>query len=1087
MNRRKLKIFGFVSLIIVSLAGSIASTISWFHEMVELSPDVAGSVQGAYYAGGDGTSGNPFQIHDPIHLYNLAWLQYFGTYNKFNDSGALTSQTYFVVTSDLDMTGWTLPPIGTEDFPFLGKFDGSGHTITGLTSTNEFGSGSGVKTPQKFTGFGDTYHQPEIVGFFGVVGKLPNDSYSYTSVNNQMINCTLDGTKVESRTSKTLIGIAAGYVNATMNGVKIKGAATIDVNGTTASTAVDATNITENLSDYGLVGYSTKTGSGGSYSQKLSKYYNNQKSDGGQGSSSGEGGSISIKDYQKWMFDLGVDSMYNNDYDSHVVVQNFVASSVSYYNTNFNNYVVDDEFELHFSSSYTCDPLADEVYNSTYSDNSYSSVSFYNNLDGHGKVGYFVHSPGRGKKMSLYKIKWSDNSNAPAGGKTVTFVEDDFATAKTVNLSYGTTGSTGNISTIYFNRQSGTSPYYRFYKAASNSGTTSSNYVFSSYHNRFQKPTTSTAVYRLRDGCYIPLKFNNNNTETHSDNTGYITGSTINDINASPKMSGYPFSYLENSLDGGSSFVDDELEILTYDTIHNYGWVAIKDKHNNSDGSYTSINSSLIRTATNSQLKTPEELGLKKYETYESDSSIKESETRPLSRNALRNIMNNSQWAYGIHFDTNYVDVNNLMTIDNAKINSKEPMNSYELPKGAITFSFPNDGYVNFFAGSYSSTSTARMNFFSLYEVDRTNNKINSIKEIVEVYENNSQTSGADKYIYKYDDNTYSDTKTTTKSGNVGKMVFDAGAALRLDNETPTSVTYSDVTQKVKVAPVHHALYYFEIPVNEGEYAMGAVSNAFNGTNASFYTQGAYMIYLDIGANSAESDTLSAYSITTKNTGNAYPIGVDFVPISVTGDGGETIAISIASGEQGSLIIATSTKDRSISVTDTSSIANYAYKSSKCVDSIPNDNQFTCNLSDGPPTPSGGGVRILNIDLRKTNGDSYYIRITDILSDDSGTIDSSTFELNSGSGFVSSTQSAIEDLSAEINLTNLRKLEIAAILSRATGTGEFVTTYNTASCTSTSINVAVTCPTGTAYSIEVKSGYTAVINGTTYTGPYPSS
>ena len=38
-----------------------------------------------------------------------------------NDDGTYT-QFHFVLSADLDMEGWTLPPIGTREYPFIGTF-----------------------------------------------------------------------------------------------------------------------------------------------------------------------------------------------------------------------------------------------------------------------------------------------------------------------------------------------------------------------------------------------------------------------------------------------------------------------------------------------------------------------------------------------------------------------------------------------------------------------------------------------------------------------------------------------------------------------------------------------------------------------------------------------------------------------------------------------------------------------------------------------------------------------------------------------------------------------------------------------------
>jgi len=96
---------------------------------------------------------------------------------------------------------------------------------------------------------------------------------------------------------------------------------------------------------------------------------------------------------------------------------------------------------------------------------------------------------------------------------------------------------------------------------------------------------------------------------------------------------------------------------------------------------------------------------------------------------------------------------------------------------------------------------------------------------------------------------------------------------------------------------VDSALYYFEIPVNSGEYALGSCSVG----------DGAYLLYLDIGASTAN---YKAVTITELITGAGkslvYPLGVDFVDLTETtafgaaeGLGGLTAAIIVPAQSTG--------------------------------------------------------------------------------------------------------------------------------------------------------------------------------------------
>ncbi len=79
------------------------------------------------FAGGNGTAGNPYQISNATELASLS-----------SYLGGGYSSTHFVLTNDINLdvspyntgSGWT--PIGNNSSQFVGKFDGGGHTISGL-------------------------------------------------------------------------------------------------------------------------------------------------------------------------------------------------------------------------------------------------------------------------------------------------------------------------------------------------------------------------------------------------------------------------------------------------------------------------------------------------------------------------------------------------------------------------------------------------------------------------------------------------------------------------------------------------------------------------------------------------------------------------------------------------------------------------------------------------------------------------------------------------------------------------------------------------------------------------------------------
>ena len=123
-KKHSLKIFLYAVLggtILASGCAISAFSFAWFSNNNNITRGFDGSTTGAYFARGNGSEGNPYVINKPIHLYNLAWLQYVGFFKD--------KEPYFIIERDLDMSGWTLPPIGTTMNPFLGHLDGYGRKV----------------------------------------------------------------------------------------------------------------------------------------------------------------------------------------------------------------------------------------------------------------------------------------------------------------------------------------------------------------------------------------------------------------------------------------------------------------------------------------------------------------------------------------------------------------------------------------------------------------------------------------------------------------------------------------------------------------------------------------------------------------------------------------------------------------------------------------------------------------------------------------------------------------------------------------------------------------------------------------------
>lgn len=272
MNK-KIKLSLIAGLAAFSVSASVVAAVAWFKSSVSFtSGNISGKTAGAYFHSGDGSEDNPFTILSPRNFYNLAWLQDMGMFNQqeiddegnpvVDESGNPVIKQYYFKLHDnlkntgLNMGGWTIPPIGTQQYPFLGQFIGNDVVVSNFTISNDFDD-YGNNHPNTIDDFSnDGVKQPEIVGIFGVVGEISGSgTYTYDSQINTVSNFSVNNFTVKSNTSKVLIGLTAGYVNGEVNNVAINNGSINVAQSSTA--ALDATNLTKNLSDYTAIGYCT--------------------------------------------------------------------------------------------------------------------------------------------------------------------------------------------------------------------------------------------------------------------------------------------------------------------------------------------------------------------------------------------------------------------------------------------------------------------------------------------------------------------------------------------------------------------------------------------------------------------------------------------------------------------------------------------------------------------------------------------------------------------------------------------------------------------------------------------------------------
>lgn len=355
---------------------------------------------------------------------------------------------------------------------------------------------------------------------------------------------------------------------------------------------------------------------------------------------------------------------------------------------------------------------------------------------------------------------------------------------------------------------------------------------------------------------YFPLSYADNGIDVSSRNTGYIvSGSNYNqsgqfpgDIRVSDYVNNANNNRLSASLGGGSSY--ENLTILTHEKGEGGGYVAIKDEYNSS---LNSVPTQLRSVATTFKSPTGDGgLGLVRYEDSRQDLDTQ-------FRSDFSHI-------HGLHFMNAQISQDSLIDIPHAHILGQD-YSGYEMPQDCIDFNLKKNGFITFYAGTYFPGNNT---FFSLHQIERNPDKtISSIREITKIYDNEGDNRRNKRYIYDFQSG------TNMEAGDVkGDLLFDL----------------SWVTNP---AWANNAVYYFEIPVNMGEYALGSVSGK----------EGAYLMYLDIGsAQKNENITTVEESILTESTPSSFVKGIDFSGSSSNSptSGGETANLAIPANTSGS-------------------------------------------------------------------------------------------------------------------------------------------------------------------------------------------
>ncbi len=823
--KKKLSI---VILLAIVAAMILPVTFAWFSDKSTSDIGITSYVHKSYFESGDGSSdeqyagneeelgydddGCAYEIKYPVQFYYFSWLQYLGYFNQAVTETTTINQKYFYLSDDLDMTGWVLPPVGTAEFPFLGHFDGNGHTISNLTVQNVVSTN--LVSTTTLSDVPETIGTVEVVGLFGVVGSTENDGtvkaaveneglftpsdddYTYNHANNVIKNFTLTDVtlKADAATHNALIGAVAGYLNATVAHADVTAATLCVANGT--SSAMSKTNI----SDYSVIGYNAQapSASATAYIELAAPTIDNTNTiataiSGGGGSSSGDdwGGSINMRSLDERLYTL-----LNKNLQTYNV-----TSSAGALATIQTGHGVKTSTGYHWY----------------YSD----SHNSFNSFDS-GSGTYYSKNPNL--NSVVYRLGGSQN----------------------VRASTSPTSNTGR-------------PLF---------------------------PVPQSVLPLLVDA--------ENGYSTLSGNTGYIvggsTGSGSYGGQTTVRAGSYGLNFIGHSISssgtGSATYVSSQLEVITNTSTtynaSNFG--RIFDTYNSSNSNVSSTMSTAFAT------RTVDAATLKKYST---------------AREQLDTVLSGTSYVHGLHFTGSTVSSGDYTTLTTAYINGQTYSN-YQLPRHSLDFNLKESGYINFFAGSYrASVGTNSDSFFSLNVVTRSGSNLTGIKEISKIYANtDAATKEAYPHVYLYTDDSYS-------TGTAGALEFDCQFLW----ETPS---------------VANALYYFEIPVNSGEYAMGSHSGKVNGT---------YLIYLDISASGGgETQTVvpgtSIVETQTRTTYNyQYVSGVGVTAVSAPdGVRAETVTSPTASAITKTISVAGMTADNVFilpttdTVTDSAAVVKYLGK-----------------------------------------------------------------------------------------------------------------------------------------------------------------
>lgn len=811
VNTRVLLLFCLCALL---LAGA-AVTYAWYRPIkLNFAPaKVDGSIRASYFQSGDGSQAQPFEIAKPEQFYNLAWLQYLGKFNEADENRAIPT-TYFYLSADIDMTGYVLPPVGTEKYPFVGNFDGKGRTVTGLE----------IAAPTDLPIEGE-YEKPQIVGAFGVVGTMGDtkdsitidgENYTYSSAANEVKNVTFKGLTVETQTTNALIGLAAGYVNGTLTNVGIQLDNTLMSNLVIKLNTSPLNAISANLSDHSLVGYTkdveTDTSNTVKHYQPTAAQTENLSVKENAGAEGADRGALNVQ------------SLYSR---------------------------VGDAYQGDNPCLYSGGALGSAtLYKKTY------SVGSINNI-------YYSLYGTSHHNNAIYNPTWErdTNSTKPVSGKNYTIYAYLSGAFKYLTVRNGDIALAGNVNNacVFF---LGTAQDGKFSISTMINGV---NYYLTTADDKVVISRESDENWSFADNSDRPGLINGERYLTVDFDSDTCTmGGSSQALryreNTTKDTSGNVPTYLPLEVTGGA--------VPETNTGYIVGGTSAGEKsgtqYNTGDTTVNEYPYSYIKTAFEKLMNGTETDAIafpqgsvdqaagSKYQAAKASfvKTIKPDENSdPTTVHAIRFI--------GGVVDK-YVEAENVSILG-------QHYATYQFPESCVDFHVNSKGYASFFAAGLTSGNKS---FFALYQIDRNAGEgtINAVRRIKKIY------SYEGEYLYLTDaGNTYYGATQNYDGCPAGAVeVFDSS------NLSDQKSSYWDNnTQGIS------KFYYFEVPLNAGEYALGAVAN------------GAALLYLEVGGDDSGSEPGGEISIKRTRTNEVItiterkttvPVGVDFVdaPVSLT-------------------------------------------------------------------------------------------------------------------------------------------------------------------------------------------------------------